>query len=94
MAVVARITLFMNHEFAIEFSATAKGGGHRTLVNPSSIEFLSIAYGRDNNLSRPMDSLGENKPRARPCQPAIVPDSTMEGNNGRPMNKFERQNAT
>lgn len=58
MAVIARITLFMNHG-----PSSLTTGGHRTLVNPSSVEFLSIACGRANNLPRPMDSLGEQTTR-------------------------------
>lgn len=66
MTVVARITLFMNRasHTPMDSPRMRREVIGRSLT-PSSIEFLSIAYGRGNNLSRSMDSLGGQTARCR-----------------------------
>lgn len=66
MAVVARITLFMNRASNAPMDSPRRGEVIGRSLTPSSIEFLSIACGRGNNLSRPMDSLGEQTARLPP----------------------------
>jgi len=73
MAVVARITLFMNRaSHTLMGSPRMRREVIGRSLTPSSIEFLSIVCGRGNNLLRSMDSLDEQTAHCRRL--AIVRD--------------------